>query len=116
MDDRIKELLKELGNAINDSISSSEAVNQQIQRIRDHGYNLYVFLDATIGLDREGEDSGNLEPQRSPEMAVVPRRARHEVQFRIDMKDLTFLRSVGIDPTRKVRSPKRVASDKPSEE
>ena len=44
------------GTAINESISSSEHVNQHIQRIRDEGYNLYVVLDATIGLNRTGED------------------------------------------------------------
>lgn len=105
LDDRIKQLLKELGDAINESISGSEDVNDRIQRIRDEGYNLYVVLDATIGLNREDEapESGD----EGTDAPVVSRR-REDVQFRIDITDLGFLRSIGIDPTRKVRAPKRL--------
>ena len=105
LDDRIRQLLKELGDAINESISGSEDVNDRIQRIRDEGYNLYVVLDATIGLNREDESSETGEEQANP--PLVPGR-REDVQFRIDITDLGFLRSIGIDPTRKVRAPKRL--------
>jgi hypothetical protein len=98
VDERIKQLLKELGDAINESISSSADVNEHIQRIKDEGYNLYVVLDATIGLNRE-EDAGS--------ETIVEPAPTHEVQFRINVNDLGFLKSVGIDPTRKVRSGKR---------
>ncbi|MGZ8868747.1 MAG: hypothetical protein ACXW2P_10420, partial [Thermoanaerobaculia bacterium] len=52
MDDRIKQLLRDLGIAISESISGSDDVSRQIQKIRDEGYNLYVVLDATIGLNK----------------------------------------------------------------
>ena len=55
MDDKIRQLLRDLGTAINESISGSDDVNRQIQKIRDEGYNLYVVLDATIGLNKQGE-------------------------------------------------------------
>src|SRR5207244_10658767 len=51
VDEKIKQLLRELGTAINESISGSDDVNKQIQKIRDEGYNLYVVLDATIGVN-----------------------------------------------------------------
>lgn len=101
MDEKIRELLKELGNAINESISASDDVNQRIQRIRDEGYDLYVVLDATIGLNKNDEEETS---EQTTEIAVRGR----EVQFRIDVQDLNFLRSVGIDPTRKVKSVKRL--------
>ncbi|MCU1350748.1 MAG: hypothetical protein JWO56_3778 [Acidobacteria bacterium] len=104
MDDKIKQLLRELGTAINESISSSEDVNAQIQKIRDEGYNLYVVLDATIGLNRTDE----AEPERhSPSQELVVKND-HEVQFRINVNDLALLRALGIDPTRKVRGARRV--------
>jgi hypothetical protein len=103
VDDKIRQLLKELGNAINASISGSDEVNEQIQRIRDEGYNLYVVLDATIGLNR-GDEPAFAEPQVKEQVAVKP----NEVQFRININDLVLLRSLGIDPTRKVRTPKRL--------
>ncbi|MDP9361628.1 MAG: hypothetical protein M3P29_09265 [Acidobacteriota bacterium] len=104
MDDKIKQLLRELGTAINDSISSSEDVNQHIQRIRDEGYNLYVVLDATIGLNRLGEE----EKTPAPVPSGMQVKSDREVQFRIDVNDLALLRALGIDPTRKVRGARRV--------
>lgn len=104
MNDRIKQLLRELGSAINESISTSEDVNQHMQRIRDEGYDLYVMLDATIGLNKQGDESGSEEEPA----VVVPSVPDHEVQFRINVDDLALLRSVGIDPTRKVKAARRV--------
>lgn len=104
MDDKIKQLLRELGAAINDSISSSEGVNEHIQRIRDEGYNLYVVLDATIGLNRLGEEEQT--PKPAPSGMLV--KSDRQVQFRINVNDLALLRALGIDPTRKVRGARRV--------
>ncbi|HEX7676779.1 MAG TPA: hypothetical protein VF713_01555 [Thermoanaerobaculia bacterium] len=104
MDDKIKQLLRELGSAINDSISNSEHVNEHIQRIRDEGYNLYVVLDATIGLNRLGEE----EETPAPAPAGMLVKSDREVQFRINVNDLALLRALGIDPTRKVRGARRV--------
>ena len=109
MDDKIKQLLRELGTAINESISGSEDVNRQIQRIRDEGYNLYVVLDATIGLNRE-------DGEPSDEPAVVTVKSDKEVQFRININDLALLRALGIDPTRKVRAARRVEPIAPASE
>ncbi|HSP33593.1 MAG TPA: hypothetical protein VLU46_04685 [Thermoanaerobaculia bacterium] len=107
VDDKIKQLLKDLGSAINDSISSSADVNRRIQKIRDEGYNLFVVLDATIGLNRQGEEEEEQQqPQPVPAELVVA--DGKDVQFRINVKDLALLRALGIDPTRKVRSLRRV--------
>jgi hypothetical protein len=99
VDDKIKQLLQDLGTAINESISGSEDVNRHIQRIRDEGYDLYVVLDATIGLNKQDNESV-VQPQSQP--------VDRDVQFRIDVTDLAMFRSVGIDPTRKVRTARRV--------
>lgn len=105
LDEHIKQLLKELGDAINDSISESEHVNERIQRIRDEGYNLYVVLDATIGLNKDDGDEAAIDSD-TPEK--VPTTSAAEIQFRINVNDLAFLRSVGIDPTRKVRTTRKL--------
>ncbi len=104
MNDRIKQLLRELGTAINESISSSEHVNQHIQKIRAEGYELYVVLDAKIGLNKQDEPSEDTDTANEP-VAVVPEK---DVQFRINVNDLAMLRSIGIDPTRKVKGARRV--------
>ena len=99
MDDKIRQLLQELGTAINESISGSEDVNRHIQKIRDEGYDLYVVLDATIGLNKQETDTDE---------EVVPAEPPKEVQFRINVNDLAMLRALGIDPTRKVKGARRV--------
>ena len=108
MDDKIKQLLRELGTAINESISSSDDVNRQIQRIRDEGYNLYVVLDATIGLNKEGEEPAEVAAQPVEPTAELVVKSDKDIQFRININDLALLRALGIDPTRKVRTLRRV--------
>ena len=51
LNDHLREMLKELGQAINESISGSGRVHESIQRSRDEGYNLYMVLDAKVGVD-----------------------------------------------------------------
>jgi len=115
VDDRIKQLLRDLGTAINESISGSDDVNKQIQRIRDEGYNLYVVLDATIGLNKQDEEGEQHQdkPQAQPTAELVVTNDK-DVQFRININDLSLLRGLGIDPTRKVRTTRRVEPLAPS--
>ncbi len=59
MDDHLKELMKELGNAINESLSESESMAEVIGEIRQSGYDVYLVLEATIGLNkRKSEGTG----------------------------------------------------------
>ncbi len=102
LNDHLRDMLKELGQAINESISGSGRVHDSIQRIRDQGYNLYMVLDAKVGVNRLESRSGHrrLAAQSNPD---GPLSAQERAAFRINLKDLRFLKSVGIDPTRKVR-------------
>jgi len=104
VDDKIKQLLRDLGTAINESISGSDDVNRHIQKIRDEGYDLYVVLDATIGLNKLGEE----EETPAPAPAGMLVKSDREVQFRINVNDLALLRQLGIDPTRRVRTARRI--------
>jgi hypothetical protein len=58
LDDRLKELMKQLGVAINESLSESESVSAAMADIREAGYDVFLVLEATIGFHkREGESS-----------------------------------------------------------
>ena len=108
MDDKIKQLLRDLGTAINESISGSDDVNRHIQKIRDEGYDLYVVLDATIGLNKQDDDeSASGAVVESPQPTAIVKSDK-SVQFRINVNDLALLRGLGIDPTRRVRTARRV--------
>ena len=112
MDDKIKQLLRDLGTAINESISGSDDVNRHIQKIRDEGYDLYVVLDATIGLNKQDDDEAPVTslsaPVAEPQQQTAVVRSDKSVQFRINVNDLALLRALGIDPTRRVRTARRV--------
>ena len=108
LSDHLREMLKELGQAINESISGSGRVHDSIQRIRDEGYNLYMVLDAKVGVNRRESRLTRGRRSRTPqaEEGATP---EERAAFRINLKDLRFLRSLGIDPTRKVRNRKLAA-------
>ena len=60
MDDRLKDLMQELGNAINESLSDSERIAAAIGEIKQAGYDVFLVLEATIGFNkREEGDEGN---------------------------------------------------------
>ena len=101
LNDHLRQMLKELGQAINESISGSGRVHDSIQRIRDEGYNLYMVLDAKVGVKREGRGGSR---GRSSAARETGSHSEERAAFRINVKDLRFLKSVGIDPTRKVRN------------
>jgi hypothetical protein len=83
-------MLAELGNALAESVAESPRVNRAFQRLRDEGYSLYLVV-------RENSDEFiELRAAEGSESTGNP-------VFKIDGTDLSFLRSIGIDPTRKLR-------------
>src|SRR3954454_6520223 len=59
LDDRLKELMQELGNAINESLSDSDRIAGAIGEIKRAGYDVFLVLEATIGFNkREDEEEG----------------------------------------------------------
>jgi hypothetical protein len=108
LNDHLREMLKELGQAINESISGSGRVHDSIQRIREEGYNLYMVLDAKVGVNRRESGNGARRSDDAEPEAFETTGTR--ATFRINVKDLRFLKSVGIDPTRKVRARRAVAA------
>jgi hypothetical protein len=51
----LKDLMRKLGAAINESLSDSDAVSAAITEIRDAGYDVFLILEATIGFHRRPE-------------------------------------------------------------
>lgn len=58
MEDRLKELMQELGNAINESLSDSDRIAAAIGEIKQAGYDVFLVLEATIGFNKR-EDAGD---------------------------------------------------------
>ena len=73
MDDRLKELMQELGNAINESLSDSERIAAAIGEIKQAGYDVFLVLEATIGFNkREESEEGETEGQPEGSAIEIP--------------------------------------------
>lgn len=52
LDDHLKQLMQELGNAINESLSDSDRIAAAIGEIKRAGYDVFLVLEATIGFNK----------------------------------------------------------------
>jgi hypothetical protein len=46
VDPQLKQLMKELGDAINESLSDSEQISEVVSRIKEGGYDIFLVLQA----------------------------------------------------------------------
>jgi hypothetical protein len=87
-DAEIKRLLKNLEEAINQCLSDSPKVNETIREIGDAGYEAFLIIDATIGINNKGNGE--------PETVSAPPQADEAVRLRITSEDAKFLKSLKI--------------------
>lgn len=98
VEDRLKELMQELGNAINESLSDSERIAAAIGEIKGAGYDVFLVLEATIGFNKRDESSEEeaetataSEPERRPS-----RRKLEGNKFKWTSQDHKFLKALKI--------------------
>jgi hypothetical protein len=78
-------MMRELGDAINNSLSDSDEIADVIARIKAGGYDVFVVLEATIGFNQHDANESESEvPQLS------------SADFKITSQDLKFLKSLRI--------------------
>ena len=58
IDDDAKEIVREIGTAINESVENSPKVAEAIERLRDAGYEMELTLRLEIGLRPHSDDEG----------------------------------------------------------
>jgi hypothetical protein len=91
MDDSLKQLMHDLGNAINDSLSESDRIAEAIGEIRRSGFDVFLVLEATIGFNRREESDGNSVSDNDEQPALV---SAGKVKF--TAQDERFLRALRI--------------------
>ena len=105
MDDRLKELMQELGNAINESLSDSDRIAEAIGEIKRAGYDVFLVLEATIGFNKrevvEGEDDDGvvLETRLETDFEEdfsTGRRSEPKARLKWTTQDQKFLRALKI--------------------
>ena len=104
LDDRMKQLLRELGHAINDSVSESERIAEAISNVRSAGFDIVLKLDATIGLARRQAKDARMTQQDRRFLESLHIRVDEEVleeeesdsKMEITAQDIKFLKSLKI--------------------
>jgi hypothetical protein len=95
VDEPLKHLMQELGNAINDSLSESDRIAEAIGEIKRAGYDVFLVLEATIGFNRRdesGDEDGDLEMNEAEE----PKRFEATGKIKLTTQDHRFLRALKI--------------------
>lgn len=87
-DAELKRLMKELGEAINESLSESPKINDCIQNIRDVGYDVFLVIEAKLGFNRKSN--------AAEETLSTPEKPEEPVKLRITTEDAKFLKSLKI--------------------
>ena len=89
MNQKVKNLIQKLGEAIHESVSESENIAGVVRNIREQGFDVMLMLEATIGLNEVEEES-------SDEPALLQLTDGTSEQGPFTQNDLSFLKSLRI--------------------
>jgi hypothetical protein len=88
VDQQLKQLMKELGEAINESLADSEQIADVVSRIKSGGYDIFLVLEATIGVSKQGE-----KPADKTSLVTT---LSSNPELKVSEQDLKFLKSLRI--------------------
>ncbi|MBZ5535899.1 MAG: hypothetical protein LAO31_08085 [Acidobacteriia bacterium] len=91
LSDELKDRLKALGLAISSVLSDSSEIAEAVAAIKESGYDLFLVLEATIGLSRNREVSSKL-----PLPGSVLQTESGEFKLNITASDKQFLQALRI--------------------
>jgi len=80
--------MKELGEAINESLADSDYIAEVVSRIKEGGYDIFLVLEATIGVSKQVEKSND-------KTSLVTTLTTNPT-FKVNDQDLKFLKSLRI--------------------
>ena len=92
MEERLKSLMQDLGNAINDSLSDSERIAEAIGEIKRAGYDVFLVLEATIGFNKREDGEGGSDEETSAELREITTTGK----VRFTTQDQRFLKALRI--------------------
>lgn len=104
LDDHLKQLLRELGHAINDTVSESGRISEAISDVRAAGFDIVLKLDATIGLARRDSEGAKITTNDRRFLESLHIQVDQEIlnedgeapKFEMTPQDLRFLKSLKI--------------------
>ncbi|MBV9957949.1 MAG: hypothetical protein JO360_05980 [Acidobacteria bacterium] len=89
IDDTAKEIVQEIGAAINSAVESSPQVAEAIERLREAGYEMELTLRLEIGLrPHEGEEADEETDEAALDLTDEDLRTLRRMKIRIDDEGL----------------------------
>lgn len=88
LDQHLKQLMKELGEAINESLADSDQIAEVVSKIKEGGYDIFLVLEATIGVSKPGE-----KPTDKTSLVTT---LTTNPELKISDQDIKFLKSLRI--------------------
>jgi hypothetical protein len=91
--------MKELGDAINESLSDSDRIAAAIGEIKSAGYDVFLVLEATIGFNKReaGDADDGSEQEEAVELESTPETGRRKLnKIKLTSQDQKFLRALKI--------------------
>ena len=92
LDENLKELMQELGNAINESLSDSDRIAGAIGEIKRAGYDVFLVLEATIGFNKRDEEDEAAQGSDEDEAVHIESTGK----INLTTQDQKFLRALKI--------------------
>jgi hypothetical protein len=84
IDERAKEIVQEIGTAINESVENSTRVAEAIERLRDAGYEMELTLRLEIGLRPHADDDESDDKETEFELTDEDLQILQRMKIRID--------------------------------
>jgi uncharacterized protein (UPF0335 family) len=92
LNQKVKNLIQKLGEAIHETVSESEDIAGVVKNIREQGFDVLLMLEATIGLNPADE------AEEAEEVA-------EETEGPFSSSDLSFLKSLRISVSEEGEAP-----------
>lgn len=86
----MKQRMKELGEAINETLANSDQIAEVISRIKAEGYDVFLVLEATVGFSQAGNEGVASDAKDGADLRLtIP-------ELKVTPSDKRFLKSLRI--------------------
>jgi hypothetical protein len=96
VEEKLKDLMQELGNAINESLSDSDRIASAIGEIKRAGYDVFLVLEATIGFNKRDDAEDDVDEVEAKPEPQPKRKFESTGKIKLTSQDQKFLKALKI--------------------
>ena len=92
----MKDRIKQLGDAINETLSGSDRIADAIAAIKSEGYDVFLVLEATVGFNKQEPESDHEEVPVHSRFNDAELDSNRIPELTVNAQDVRFLKSLKI--------------------